>query len=74
MILFVDYLIRMGSAFLAGAVRIIVQLVVVAALVTIVSEILKAFAYDVSCLLYTSHPTLGSVKACTISRRASRLR
>ena len=29
-------------------IRIIVQLVVVAALVTIVSEILKAFAYDVS--------------------------
>ncbi|MDR2040884.1 MAG: NADH:ubiquinone reductase (Na(+)-transporting) subunit D, partial [Tannerella sp.] len=32
-------------------IRIIVQLVVVAALVTIVSEILKAFAYDVSKLL-----------------------
>ena len=31
-------------------IRIIVQLVVVAALVTIVSELLKAFAYDVSCL------------------------
>ncbi len=29
-------------------IRIIVQLVVVAALVTIVSEVLKAFAYDVS--------------------------
>lgn len=29
-------------------IRIIVQLVVVAALVTIVSQILKAFAYDVS--------------------------
>ena len=29
-------------------IRIIIQLVVVAALVTIVSEILKAFAYDVS--------------------------
>ena len=29
-------------------IRIIVQLVVVASLVTIVSEILKAFAYDVS--------------------------
>ncbi|MBO7433866.1 MAG: NADH:ubiquinone reductase (Na(+)-transporting) subunit D, partial [Salinivirgaceae bacterium] len=29
-------------------IRIIVQLVVVAALVTIVSEILKAFAYDIS--------------------------
>lgn len=29
-------------------IRIIVQLVVVAALVTIVSEVLKAFAYDVN--------------------------
>ena len=33
---------------LPNRIRIIVQLVVVAALVTIVSEILKAFAYDVS--------------------------
>jgi Na+-transporting NADH:ubiquinone oxidoreductase subunit D len=31
-----------------GRIRIIVQLVVVAALVTIINEILKAFAYDVS--------------------------
>ncbi|MDR0371538.1 MAG: NADH:ubiquinone reductase (Na(+)-transporting) subunit D [Prevotellaceae bacterium] len=31
-----------------NSIRIIVQLVVVAALVTVVSEILKAFAYDVS--------------------------
>lgn len=31
-----------------NSVRIIVQLVVVAALVTVVSEVLKAFAYDVS--------------------------
>lgn len=33
---------------ISNRIRIIVQLVVVAALVTIVSEILKAFAYDVS--------------------------
>ena len=33
---------------ITNRIRIIVQLVVVAALVTIVSEILKAFAYDVS--------------------------
>ena len=33
-------------------IRIIVQLVVVAALVTIVSELLKAFAYDVSVQLF----------------------
>ena len=32
-------------------IRIIVQLVVVAALVTIVSQVLKAFAYDVSAAL-----------------------
>ena len=32
----------------ANVIRIIVQLVVVAALVTIVSEVLKAFAYDVN--------------------------
>jgi NADH:ubiquinone oxidoreductase, Na(+)-translocating, D subunit len=31
-----------------GRIRIIVQLIVVAALVTVVNEILKAFAYDVS--------------------------
>lgn len=31
-----------------GRIRIIVQLVVVAALVTVVSQVLKAFAYDVS--------------------------
>lgn len=31
-----------------GRIRIIIQLVVVAALVTLVSEVLKAFAYDVS--------------------------
>ena len=51
-------------------IRIIVQLVVVAALVTIVSEILKAFAYDVSaafCICrsdyYQLYPdgTLGSI-------------
>ena len=33
-------------------IRIVVQLVVVAALVTIVSQVLKAFAYDVSVELY----------------------
>ena len=45
-------------------IRIIVQLVVVAALVTIVSEILKAFAYDVSRSdYYQLYPdgTLGSI-------------
>ena len=39
---------RSAWQMLPNRIRIIVQLVVVAALVTIVSEILKAFAYDVS--------------------------
>ena len=37
-----------ANVVIPNRIRIIVQLVVVAALVTIVSEILKAFAYDVS--------------------------
>ena len=52
-------------------IRIIVQLVVVAALVTIVSEILKAFAYDVSVqlsvyvgLIITNCILMGVWKRC----------
>ena len=51
-------------------IRIIVQLVVVAALVTIVSEVLKAFAYDVSVqlsvyvgLIITNCILMGSLEA-----------
>ena len=51
-------------------VRIIVQLVVVAALVTLVSEVLKAFAYDVAMqlsvylgLIITNHPRHRSLRA-----------
>ena len=51
-------------------IRIIVQLVVVAALVTIVSQVLKAFAYDVSvqlsvyvCLIITNCILMGRLEA-----------
>ena len=54
-------------------IRIIVQLVVVAALVTLVSEVLKAFAYDVSVqlsvyigLIITNCILLGRLDACAM--------
>ena len=45
---FSNFVISLIRKTIPNRIRIIVQLVVVAALVTIVSEILKAFAYDVS--------------------------
>ena len=55
-------------------IRIIVQLVVVAALVTVVSEILKAFAYDVSVqlsvyvgLIITNCILMGRLEAYAMS-------
>ncbi len=45
---FANVIISMLRKTIPNRIRIIVQLVVVAALVTIVSQILKAFAYDVS--------------------------
>jgi Na+-transporting NADH:ubiquinone oxidoreductase subunit D len=48
---FANVIISLLRNTIPNRIRIIVQLVVVAALVTIVSEILKAFAYDVSKLL-----------------------
>lgn len=45
---FANVIISLIRNTIPNRIRIIVQLVVVAALVTIVSEILKAFAYDVS--------------------------
>ena len=45
---FSNVIISLMRKTIPNRIRIIVQLVVVAALVTIVSEILKAFAYDVS--------------------------
>lgn len=59
-----------------GRIRIIVQLVVVAALVTIVSEILKAFAYDVSVqlsvyigLIITNCILMGRLEAFAMSNK-----
>lgn len=58
-------------------IRIIVQLVVVAALVTIVSEVLKAFAYDVSVqlsvyigLIITNCILMGRLEAFAMSNNA----
>ncbi len=45
---FASFVISLLRNTVPNRIRIIVQLVVVAALVTIVSEVLKAFAYDVS--------------------------
>jgi Na+-transporting NADH:ubiquinone oxidoreductase subunit D len=45
---FANVIISLLRKTIPNRIRIIIQLVVVAALVTIVSEILKAFAYDVS--------------------------
>ncbi len=57
-------------------IRIIVQLVVVAALVTIVSELLKAFAYDVSVqlsvyvgLIITNCILMGRLEAFAMSNK-----
>lgn len=57
-------------------IRIIIQLVVVAALVTIVSEILKAFAYDVSVqlsvyvgLIITNCILMGRLEAFAMSNK-----
>ncbi|MDR1779397.1 MAG: NADH:ubiquinone reductase (Na(+)-transporting) subunit D [Tannerella sp.] len=48
---FANVIISLLRNTIPNRIRIIVQLVVVAALVTVVSEILKAFAYDVSKML-----------------------
>lgn len=59
-----------------NSVRIIVQLVVVAALVTVVSEFLKAFAYDVSVqlsvyigLIITNCILMGRLEAFAMSNK-----
>ena len=58
-------------------IRIIVQLVIVAALVSIVSEVLKAFAYDVSVhlsvyigLIITNCILLGRLEAFAMGNKA----
>ena len=57
-------------------IRIIIQLVVVAALVTLVSEVLKAFAYDVSVqlsvyigLIITNCILMGRLEACVMANK-----
>lgn len=59
-----------------NSVRIIVQLVVVAAVVTVVSEVLKAFAYDVSVqlsvyigLIITNCILMGRLEAFAMSNK-----
>ena len=61
-------------------IRIIVQLVVVAALVTIVSQVLKAFAYDVSVqlsvyvgLIITNCILMGRLEAFAMRSEETRL-
>ena len=59
-----------------GRIRIIIQLVVVATLVTIISEILKAFAYDVSKqlsvfvgLIITNCIVMGRIEAFALANK-----
>ena len=62
---FANVIISLLRNTIPNRIRIIVQLVVVAALVTIVSEVLKAFAYDGICRLNHNqlypHGTFGSI-------------
>ena len=67
---FANVIISLIRKTIPNRIRIIVQLVVVAALVTIVSQVLKAFAYDVSvqlsvyvCLIITNCILMGRLEA-----------
>ncbi len=71
---FANVIISLIRKTIPSRIRIIVQLVVVAALVTIVSEILKAFAYDVSVqlsvyvgLIITNCILMGRLEAFAMS-------
>lgn len=73
---FSNVVISMLRKTVPNRIRIIVQLVVVAALVTIVSEILKAFAYDVSVqlsvyvgLIITNCILMGRLEAFAMANR-----
>lgn len=73
---FANVIISLLRNTIPSRIRIIVQLVVVAALVTIVSEILKAFAYDVSVqlsvyigLIITNCILMGRLEAFAMSNR-----
>lgn len=73
---FANVIISLLRKTIPGRIRIIVQLVVVAALVTVVSEILKAFAYDVSVqlsvyigLIITNCILMGRLEAFAMSNK-----
>lgn len=73
---FANVIISLLRNTIPNRIRIIVQLVVVAALVTIVSEILKAFAYDVSVqlsvyvgLIITNCILMGRLEAFAMANR-----
>ena len=73
---FSNVLISMLRNTIPNRIRIIVQLVVIAFLVTVVSEILKAFAYDVSVqlsvyigLIITNCILMGRLEAFAMSNR-----
>lgn len=73
---FANVIISLLRNTIPNRIRIIVQLVVVAALVTIVSEILKAYAYDVSVqlsvyvgLIITNCILMGRLEAFAMANR-----
>jgi len=73
---FANVIISLLRKTIPNRIRIIVQLVVVAALVTVVSEILKAFAYDVSVqlsvyigLIITNCILMGRLEAFAMSNK-----
>ena len=73
---FANVIISLLRNMIPGRIRIIVQLVVVAALVTIVSQVLKAFAYDVNKqlsvfvgLIITNCILMGRLEAFALANR-----
>ncbi|MDR2918245.1 MAG: NADH:ubiquinone reductase (Na(+)-transporting) subunit D [Tannerella sp.] len=73
---FANVIISLLRNTIPNRIRIIVQLVVVAALVTVVSEVLKAFAYDVSKqlsvfigLIITNCILMGRLEAFALANR-----
>ena len=73
---FANVVISLLRKTIPNRIRIIVQLVVVAALVTIVSEVLKAFAYDVSVqlsvyvgLIITNCIIMGRIEAFALANK-----
>jgi Na+-transporting NADH:ubiquinone oxidoreductase subunit D len=73
---FANVIISMLRNTIPNRIRIIVQLVVIASLVTVVSEVLKAFAYDVSTqlsvyigLIITNCILMGRLEAFAMANR-----